>query len=300
MPGIRGRKHLVGHLEKKSAQKIPLWQWPALLALDTPAITVLWLALFACALYAPLEAPHFLITAGATWLFLAISRSIRAAQDSAADLNDPRIQFFRAERWPLLTVAPFVFLSILIMAVYRLRWLELAGLSALGSLALIYLLCSGFYHRAVEHVLPREIAFSLFAGGTAAVFLLGNGIFPPLHVATLLVLLVVLLILALWTSSTFEWQTRAKAIKPFSLRVPHLELKATWVNGFVALLAIGLAPLGVNAPFSPVYIAIAAAATNLSLLAWFGDALSGISARCLSRLMLLTPIVPLGFAWVGW
>jgi len=287
-------------LEKTSLTNFPLWHWPALLALDTPGVTVLWLALFAQALYVPLEAPHFLITAGGGWLFLALSRSIRAAQDTARDLNDPRVHFFRAERWPLLTVTPFVLLSVVIIAANRLRWLEQMGLLPLAGFAAMYLVSCAFYHRRTEELLPREIAYSLFAGGIVSVFLLANGIFPPVHVTTLLVLLVVLLILAFWTSSDFEWRDRAKHAKPFVLRVPRLELSAIRVNGFVALLAIALAPLSANAPFAPVFIAIAAAAANLCLLAYFGDVLSGISARCVSRLMLLTPLVPLGFAWSGW
>ncbi len=283
----------------KTSQRISFWHWPALLALDTAAVTVLWLALLGEVLYVPLEAPHFLITAGSAWLFLALSRSIRAALETAPDLDDPRVRFFRAERWPLLTIAPFVLFSVLIMAVYRLRWVELTGLFGLGSLAILYLVCSAFYHRETERVLPREIAYSLFAGGIFSVFLLANGIFPPREVLPLLVLLVVLFILTFWTSSDFEWRGRAKESKPFLLRLPRLDLRATWVNGFLAILALSLTPVSVNAPFVPILIAIAAAAVNLFLLARFGDALSVLSARCASRLVLLTPIVPLGLAWTS-
>ncbi len=268
--------------------------------MDTPAITVLWLALFAHVLYVPLEAPHYLIMAGSTWLFVALSRSIRTSQNTTPELGDPRVHFFRAERWPLLTVSPFVLASVVIIAVNRLRWTEQMGLYFLAGAGAVYLVCSAFYHRETDSILPREIAYSLFAGGLASLFLLANGIFPPSFVSGIIVLLVVLLILAFWTSSTLEWATRIKDRKPFPLRIPLVELKVTWLNGFVALLAIALAPLAINVPLAPIFIAIAAAATNLCLLAWFGRVISGISARSASRLMLLTPLVPLGLAWSGY
>lgn len=262
-------------------------------------MTILWLGLFAQVLYVPLAAPHYMVTAGACWLFLALSRSIRTARNSASDTNDPRTRFFRAERWPLLTITPFVLLSIVIMAVNRLRWLEQTGLFVLAALALLYLVCSAFYFRETERLFPREIVSALLSGSLIALFVLANGIFPPQMVGSLLVLLVVLFVLCFWTSSILEWRDRVKESKPFSLHLLRTELKVAWISAFVALLALGLAPLDVNAPFAAIFVAIAAAAANLALLARYGELISGIHARCLSRLMLFTPLIPLALAWAG-
>jgi hypothetical protein len=269
------------------------------MALDTPAVIALWLALFASVLHVPLQGPHYIVVFGSMWLFLILSRSVRAVWNSETESGDPRIVFFNAERWPLLTICPFVLISLVIITATRMSWLEQTGLFILGSLAAVYLVSGLFYFRQTEILAPREIAHSLLGTGLISLFVLVNGIFAPAMVASLLVLLLVLLTLGFWTSSVLEWNTRIKSKKPFAPRLFQRDVKAAWISSGVALLALALAPMPVNADFAPILIAVAAAAVNLFLLAHFGHLVDGLSARCLSRILLLTPVVPLALIWSG-
>ena len=269
------------------------------MALDTPAVTALWLALFAQVLYVPLEGPHYMVVFGAVWLFLIFNRSVRALWNEHNESGDPRIVFFNAERWPLLTLSPFVLISLIIIAATRMSWLEQAGLFFLGACAAVYLVCGLFYLQRSELLLPREIAHALFTTSLVALFVLVNGVFPPATVASLLVLLLVLLGLCFWVSSLLEWKARIRSVKPLSPRLFQTDLKAAWISGAVALLALALSSIEVNHTVAPILIAVAAAAANLFLLAQFGHLLNGITARCLSRLLILTPIIPLGLSWAG-
>ena len=286
-------------LEPKSLDRIPLWHWFALLAFDTPAVTALWLALFAEVLHVPLEGPHYMVVFGAVWLFLIFNRSVRALWNGNSESGDPRIVFFNTERWPLLTLSPFVLISLVIIAATRMSWLEQAGLFLVGACAAVYLVCGLFYFQRTESLLPREIAHALFTTSLVALFVLVNGVFPPATVASLLVLLLVLLGLCFWVSSLLEWKAQIRSAKPLAPRLFQTDLKAAWISGAVALLALALTPVEVNHPIAPVLIAVAAAAANLFLLAQFGHLLNGLTARCLSRLFLLTPIIPLGLSWAG-
>ncbi len=269
------------------------------MALDTPAVIAVWLALFAHILHVPLHGPHYMVVFGSMWLFLILNRSVRAVWNANLESGDPRIGFFNAERWPLLTICPFVLISLVIITATRMTWLEQTGLFMLGSLAAIYLVCGLFYFRHIEILAPREIAHALFGTGLISLFVLVNGVFAPAMVASLLVLLLVLLTLGFWTSSVLEWNARLKARKPFAPRLFQRNLKSAWISAGVALLALALAPMPVNADFAPILIAVAAAAVNLFLLAQFGHLVDGLSARCLSRILLLTPVVPLALIWSG-
>ena len=77
-------------MESKSLEKIPLWHWFALMALDTPAVIALWLALFASVLHVPLQGPHYIVVFGSMWLFLILSRSVRAVWNSETESGEDK------------------------------------------------------------------------------------------------------------------------------------------------------------------------------------------------------------------
>lgn len=151
--------------ETRRGSSTRLWLWFNLLSLDAPLVAVLWQALFARCLDAPIRIASFAALALSVWFIYVSDRLLDALRPEAA--SAPRHRFYR-EHWSSFAVAAVAALFILGWICSFLHPVVLRnGLLMLGAI-LAYFSFIHLMPGSVRRLWPKELAVGmLFAAGTS-------------------------------------------------------------------------------------------------------------------------------------
>lgn len=134
------------------------WQWPTILSLDAPAVTLAWQALLVRVVFgAGPEARHVLLLGAGVWLSYAADRWIEGWRLTEATVRTPRHRFYLRWRWPVFAVWLLVLIGSVALAVLRLDAREWVFSLVLLAPALAYLLSHQFWHRHHPWRVPKEL-----------------------------------------------------------------------------------------------------------------------------------------------
>ena len=147
------------------------WQWPTVLSLDAPAVSIVWLALLGRALGVPLRWPAFFVLGSSVWLAYAADRWIEGWRLGREDVRTPRHSFYQHWRWPTLVVWTVVFACDVAVAVTRLPREEVAAGLVLTVAVATYLLSHQLVHREQRWRAPKEVCIAGLLTCGCAVFL---------------------------------------------------------------------------------------------------------------------------------
>ncbi len=77
------------------------WQWPTILSLDAPAVSVVWQAALARVAGVELRWPHVAVLGATVWLAYVADRWIEGWRLQWPDIRTQRHQFYLRWRWPV-------------------------------------------------------------------------------------------------------------------------------------------------------------------------------------------------------
>jgi len=147
------------------------WQWPTILSLDAPVVSVLWQAMLARVAGVDLRWPHVIVLGATVWLAYVADRWIEGWHLHWRDVRTQRHRFYQRRRWPVAAAWVLVAAMDVEVAFTHLSWREIATGAALMSLVLLYLLSHQLVHRHRQGRLPKELCVAALLTGGVCVFL---------------------------------------------------------------------------------------------------------------------------------
>ena len=268
------------------------WQWPVVLSLDAPAVSLAWLVLLSRSLGVQLDWPALFVLGSSVWLAYAADRWIEGWRLPEAQVRTARHRFYQRWRGPVSLVWLIVLVVDVTVALTRLpRTTILAGWVVTAAVA-IYLLSHQLIHRTRRWRLPKEICVAILLTAGIGVFLVGAaspGAMGPrlaLFAATGFVNCV---LISSWERDVDRVQQQS-SLALDSWFAPWIP----WTPWILALAAAALASTG-RTPGQAVAACTAASAILLGLVDRFEPRLGWRRARALADLVLLTPVAVLLF-----
>lgn len=267
------------------------WQWPTVLSIDAPVVSVLWQALLARVGGMVLGWPPVFVLGTSVWLAYVADRWIEGWRLTAAQVQTPRHRFYQTFRWPVAVVWLTAFTADVWIAFTALTPFDIvAGFALLAAVA-AYLLSHQLVHRYHPRRLPKELVIAGLLTGGIGVFLLrapGRAdLVTPLGLFALLCFANCALI-SVWerhvdrahgqTSLGVGADDHAPAIR----QLPWLILVLALIS---ATAASGVARVAT--------LCAAASAVLLATVDWAEGSIGRQSARVLADIALMTPAVPL-------
>jgi hypothetical protein len=150
----------------------PRWyQWPTILSLDAPLVSVLWQAALARVAGVHLRATHVIVLAATVWLAYAADRWIEGWHVHWRNIRTQRHHFYQRWRWPVAAVWCLIFAADVVIAFTHLSWAEIATGAVLMAPVLLYLLSHQLVHRHRPGRLPKELCVAALLTGGVCVFL---------------------------------------------------------------------------------------------------------------------------------
>jgi hypothetical protein len=269
------------------------WQWPTILSLDAPAVSVAWLALLARSLDVDLGPAPLLVLGGSVWLAYAADRWIEGWRLRHEDVRTPRHRFYQRWRRPVAVVWVVVLVCDITVAVTRLTRTELLAGWVLTAAVATYLLSHQFLHRTRRWRLPKEICVAGLLTGGSAVFLVGaaqaSAIVPPLTLFAGICFVNCALISSWERDVDLAHQQSSLALNPRHTRWIR---RAPWM---LAAAALALA-FGANASIRVIAGCTMVSALLLAAIDYFEPRIGWPPARVLADVVLMTPLLPLVFA----
>jgi hypothetical protein len=264
------------------------WQWPTVLSIDAPAVSVAWLALLGRSLRVDLGWPDLFVLGSSVWLAYAADRFIEGWRLAPEDVRTPRHRFYQRWRGPVAGVWIVVLIVDLAVAVTRLTRTEWLVGWALTAAVATYLLSHQFLHRTSRWRVPKEICVAALLTGGAAVFLVGST--PPGTLLASLTLFAVLCFVNCVLISSWERDIdRSHQQSSLALDPRH----ASWIPWAPWLLAAVGVVAAASAPIRTIAACTTASALLLAAIDHLQPRLGWRPARVLADLVLLTPLVPL-------
>lgn len=147
------------------------WQWPTILSLDAPAVSVCWQVLLARVAGVDLDASHVAVLGLTVWLAYAADRWIEGWRLHWRDIRTLRHHFYQRRRWPVAVVWVLVAAIDVGVAFTALAWRDLATGALLLIPVLLYLLSHQLVHRHHRFRLPKELVVAVLLTGGVCVFL---------------------------------------------------------------------------------------------------------------------------------
>jgi hypothetical protein len=269
------------------------WQWPTILSLDAPAITLLWQVLIADATGAALGWPHLFVLAASVWLAYAGDRWIEGWRLNQASIRTPRHRFYQRRRWSVAALCALVLAADIAVAGSTLSQRELIRGLLLACAVLAYLLSHQWLHRHSRWRVPKEIVIASLLGAGVALFLVETP-----RVALLW-----------WTVPLFTWLcfTNCALISLWERTVDlsHGQTSLALGSGNMPATIAWLPWIAVGLSAAVVFIAPAAVRDVAICALVSGGILAGVArvaphigwprARVLSDLALMTPAAWLVF-----
>ena len=273
-----------------------LWEWPTVLSLDAPLVAVLWQALFAQVLGAPLAWYHALLLAAPVWLVYSADRLFDGWQRRPEGAQTRRHHFYIVRRREVVRVWLAVFAASLLTALFTLRLPELlGGLALLGA-------TSGYFARLhlwsrERFVVPKEVQVALLFGAGVALFILPNlsaAEVTPWHALAPLTLFT--LLCALNCALISHWEAAGesqpqRSLLRYSSLAAQLPRAALGLTCFALLLTLSFPGT------APLYGAVAGGA--LALFELERTKLGPAALRVLGDAALLTPAPVLLVYWLA-
>jgi hypothetical protein len=276
---------------------VPWWEWPTVLSLDAPAVAVLWQGMLARSLGAPLHAHQVFILAASVWLAYAADRWFEAWR--LAHIYTRRHLFYLNNRWPTAGIWLGVFLGDVGVALLDLTPAELKAGLLLLVCVLLYLFSHQMVHRRSGWRAPKEICVAVLLGAGAALFPATEAepmlrpLVPPLALFMLLCFANCALISA-WEAEVDALQGQTSIALQFRGGVA-LGTAVPWVVAVLAAVTAGWIPGG---PGRTAAWCALASGVLLGALNTLEPAVGRRPARVLADVALMTPIVPLAWAWI--
>jgi hypothetical protein len=270
------------------------WQWPTILSVDAPAVSIVWQTLMARVAGVNLDAAHIVILGVTVWLAYAADRWIEGWRLRARDIRTQRHQFYQRRRWPVAAVWIVVFGANAVLAFTTLEWREIALGACLVLAVLLYLLSHQWVHRHRRFRVPKELCVAALLTCGVCVFLVppaATGVFVlSAWVFGLLCLTNCALISAWEREVDLAHGQTSIAIDAGAHRwtLAHLP----WMTALAALL-IAVTSTG---PTRLVAVCALVSALMLWMIDRLEPQLGWKAARVWSDVALLTPCVPL---WWG-
>ncbi len=157
------------------------WQWPTVLSLDAPLVTVAWQRLIAGEAGVRLAWYHSVIVGASVWLAYAADRWLEGLRVPPARFATERHRFYHHHRRATAIVWGMVLVATVALSVMRLSARELAAGGALLVPTLAYLLSHQLVHRTWPGRAPKELCVAALVAAAAALFPFADAPSNPLH-----------------------------------------------------------------------------------------------------------------------
>ena len=268
------------------------WQWPTVLSLDAPAISIVWLALLARSLRVDLRWEATLVLGASVWLAYAADRSIEGWRLPREDVRTPRHAFYQRWRWPVSVVWVAVFACDLTVAVTQLPAAQLLAGGGLTAAVAAYLVSHQFVHRERRWRVPKEICIAGLLASGPAVFLIDAVRVSAIAVPLALFAAVCFVNCALISS----WEREVDRMhRQSSLALePRHASWIPWTPWILALAGVSLA-MSAGAASRPIAACAAASAIVMAMIDRLEPRVGWPLARVLADGALFTPLVALCF-----
>lgn len=271
------------------------WQWPTILSLDAPTVSLLWQAALARVVGVELRTPHVVVLAATVWLAYVADRWIEGWRLDWRNIRTQRHLFYQHYRWAVAIAWLLVMTVDLAVAFTRLDGRELIVGSMLMILVLAYLLSHQLVHRHRRWRAPKELCVAVLLTAGVCVFLTTS------RAITELVWMASLFALLCFTNCALisSWEREVDLSHgQTSLAIDAHEHR--WVfpqlPWLVASLA-GVACVAVAGPSRAVAGCSLASAVLLASVDQYQRRAGWPLARVLADVALMTPIIPLMWWW---
>lgn len=270
------------------------WQWPTILSLDAPVVSVLWQALLARLVGLRLDWSATVVLGLSVWLAYAADRWIEGWRVDRRVVRTPRHRFYQRFTWPVAAVWCVVLVVDLWLALSRLSRFDLLAGTILLLAAVAYLLSHQLVHRHHRWRVPKEICVAALLSGGVAVFLLRA---PAVERLTIPLVLFGFLCLAntalisAWEHEVDRAQGQTSLVIDYGGMAPVIHM-LPW---FIAVLAV----VAALTSHEGARVTAACAGTSAILLGAVDRVEPRIgwqAARVLSDVALMSPVVPLVWA----
>ncbi|MEI6246535.1 MAG: hypothetical protein WCQ64_16015 [Acidobacteriota bacterium] len=269
------------------------WQWPTVLSLDAPLVSVLWQTALARVAGIHLRSAHIIVLAATVWLAYAADRWIEGWHVHWRDIRTQRHHFYQRWRWPVAAVWLTVFVADVAVAFVRLTLPEILSGALLMAFVLLYLLSHQLVHRHRPRRLPKELCVAALLTGGVCVFLLPSAHLTEIASSASLFALLCFTNCAL--ISTWEREVdlshgqSSLATDVVVDRSAFVQLP--WLVASLSLLAFAAA----SGPARDVAACALASAVLLAGVDRLEHRAGWKVARVLADVALMTPLVPLLF-----
>lgn len=267
------------------------WQWPTVLSLDAPAVTISWQWLFARLCGIELGWAEPTIVAASIWLAYVADRWFEGWRVAPSAMRTQRHRFYQQHRWAVAAVWVLVLLLDLGVAFWHLSERELiAGILLLGP-TLLYLLSHQLLHRHRRWRAPKEVCIAFLLAGGAAVFVVAS---PAAQVTALVGPVIVfgalcfanVALIAVWEQEVDETHGQVSLARQFR-GAAGVSRAFPWV---LAVATAGAMYLPWPLPRAAAVCGVASALL-LAALDRFEHRIGWQLARVLADFVLLTPAV---------
>lgn len=271
--------------------RVRWWQWPTILALDAPAVTLAWQAMLARVAGVTLMPRHFILLGASVWLAYAADRWIEGWRLSPETVRTQRHYFYLRWRRSTFAVWIVVLLVSVTLASIRCTSQEWAASLALLVPTLLYLLSHQLVHREHSWRVPKEVCIAILIAGGAALYpaVLANS---RLHLLVGPIAMFMLLCLANCLLIS-EWERDVD----LTHRQISLALQLRQARVLAGSMPYGLAALGLgmvlftDGATRTSALCGTASAALLTTLNWAQPRIGREWARVLADFTLLTPVL---------
>ena len=271
------------------------WQWPTVLSLDAPVVSVLWQVALARVADVHLLWSHMVVLGATVWLAYAADRWIEGWHLHWRDIRTQRHHFYQRWRWPVALVWLIVCAADVVVAFARLEWREIAAGALLMALVLLYLLSHQLVHRHPRWRAPKEVCVAALLTGGACVFLV-----PSPHVADLASAASLFALLAFTNGALISSGERKVDAAHGQTSLAVAATEPSWaihqLQWMIAVLSAA-ASLGATGASRQVALAALASALLLAAVDWLERRAGWKVARVLADVALMTPAILLLDRW---
>jgi len=150
----------------------PHWyQWPTILSLDAPAVSLVWEAALARVAGVHLNGAQRAVLALTVWLAYVADRWIEGWRLHPPDIRTARHHFYMRWRWPVAAAWVIALVIDIAIAFRALAWHDIVAGSLLCIPVLLYLLSHQLIHRHYAWRAPKELCVAALLTGGVCVFL---------------------------------------------------------------------------------------------------------------------------------
>ena len=265
------------------------WQWPTVLSLDAPIVSVVWQINIARAVASPLDGARMFVLGASVWLAYVADRWIEAQRLDSRDIQTPRHHFYCRHRALTAGAWVVVLATDLFVAMTRLTRVELGRGVVLLAAVLAYVLSHQYLHRKRRWRAPKEFLIAGLLTGGIAIFLAGTA--PVFSLLTALTCFALLCFTNCALISAWERDVDiAQDQESLALQAPAF---VAAIRALPWLVAIVAATVAVTGHVPVIGYCAAVSAVLMGLIDRNEQRLGWPLARVLVDAVLLTPLAVL-------